>query len=118
MKLIENTTHLAPCKTCGNPILYGTMAYQGSDGSLHHERCQQQTATDRKQKDEPMRVTAFREALWNLMGEPTKAEALDTIATDLNHVMEDLESLKQSMEALQTDLLGLWKMEKEEKKDA
>ena len=59
--------------------------------------------------DEPMNVKAFREAFWKLVGSPTRGDMINTLVTDITHVMEDAESLRQSVEDLQNDLLALWK---------
>lgn len=60
-----------------------------------------------EQKEEPYETKLMRDALYKLLGEPTDKDKLDTIATDLRHISEDLESLRQSWQQLQEDLLGL-----------
>jgi len=62
-----------------------------------------------KEMEQDPKLAAFREALYKLLGEPTHKDKLDTIATDLLHVSEDVDSLRQSMENLENDLLALWK---------
>jgi len=49
----------------------------------------------------------FRDALYKLLGEPTNEDKLDTIATDLRHISEDLDTLTQSFKQLEEDLLSL-----------
>lgn len=46
----------------------------------------------------------FREALYKLIGQPINADKIDTIATDLRHISEDIDSLRQSLKQLEEDL--------------
>jgi len=49
----------------------------------------------------------FQSALYKLIGQPTKTDKLDTIATDLKHISEDIDTLRQSFKQLEEDLLSL-----------
>lgn len=60
-----------------------------------------------EQQEEPVETKLLREALYKLLGQPTDKDKMDTIATDLRHISEDLESLRQSWQQLEDDLFGL-----------
>jgi len=60
-----------------------------------------------EQQEEPVETKLLREALYKLLGQPTDKDKLDTVATDLRHISEDLETLRQSWRQLEDDLFGL-----------